>query len=465
MKPILLLTAMALSGCASLPPLPDTASVTLPAQYAYAPVSAAHSGVDALLPSDPAFATLKVAAQTAPTLEAALARIDAARAVMGSARAARAPEISASGNISAERGSTAAQPNNPFFDRDRTQFQPNLQVNWDLDIFGGLRANQRAARARLDAAGADADAVRLALDCDIALALHDYREAVAREALVQRDVEDTNELVRLTRVRARAGVVPEFDVVRAKGLVKDAEARMAPFAGQKASAVGRLVALTALDANAVLSALVVPPDDTTPPNLSAGVPSQLLRNRPDVRAAEYRLAAVKQDLANAAAQRFPKLTLTGALGLLSLAAGDLFSADALTATVGAGVSGPLFDFGRVASEIDRQDALARESFATYRGTVFQAIGDTEGYLGQFAATRNRGIAYNAQARVDTDALGLARERYRLGLTDFLTVVDAQRTLNQTQQNAASAFWQSWRDATELYRAVGGAPETPSSIPS
>jgi outer membrane protein TolC len=223
------------------------------------------------------------------------------------------------------------------------------------------------------------------------------------------------------------------------------------------------IEINTLDANTILTNLAVAPGTGGPADLSAGLPSRLLRNRPDVRAAEYRLAAAKQDVASAAAQRFPKLTLTGTLGLLALATGDLFSGDALAATLGAGISGPLLDFGRVASEIDRQDALAREAFANYRGTVFQAIGDTEGFLGRLSATRVRSSAYAAQTATDSDALGLARERYRLGLTDFLTVVDAQRTLNQTRQNAVITYWQGWRDATELYRALGGGTYASSQL--
>jgi NodT family efflux transporter outer membrane factor (OMF) lipoprotein len=455
MRRALLLTVIVLSGCTAIRPLPDASGVAVPNRYTYTPEITTDSSIASLLPADPAFETLKSAARSAPTLEAALARIDAARAIVRAARAARRPDITASGAVSGERGSAASQPNNPFFDRDRALFKPELQARWDFDIFGGLRASQRAGQARLDAASADADAVRLALDCDIALAVLDFREAAARAALVARDVADNEALVQLTRFKARAGVVPAFDVVRAEALAKDAEARLAPFAGQQASAVGRLVALTARDANTILGALAAKPGSIAPADLSAGLPSRLLRNRPDVRAAEYRLAAAKADVANAAAQRFPKLNLTSTLGLLALAAGDVFSADALTATLGAAISGPLLDFGRVASEIDRQDALAREAFATYRGTVFQAIGDTEGYLGQLAAARKQSAALEAQASIDMDALGLARERYRLGLTDFLTVVDAQRTLNQTRQNAATAYWQSWRDATQLYRALGG----------
>jgi NodT family efflux transporter outer membrane factor (OMF) lipoprotein len=463
MKRALLLITVTLGGCTALRPLPEAASVVVPVRYAYAPETAPDGVIGSLLPSDPAFAPLRTAALSAPNLEAAVARIDAARASVRAARSARLPDITASGTVSGERGSAAAQPNNPSFDRDQARFEPGIQARWDLDVFGGLRASQRAGQARLDAAGADADAVRLALDCDIALALIDFREASAREEVVRRDVADNKELVRLTRLRARAGIVPEFDVVRADALTKDAEARLSPFAGQKADAVGRIVALTALDASEVMRTLAAQATSIPPAELSAGVPSRLLRNRPDVRAAEYRLAAAKQDVANAAAQRFPKLTLTGTLGLLALAAGDLFSADALTATVGAGVSGPLLDFGRVASEIDRNDALAREAFAVYRGTVFQAIGDTEGFLGQLASARKRSKASEAQVLVDIDALGLARERYRLGLTDFLVVVDAQRTFNQTRQNAASAYWQTWRDATQLYRALGGDGGSPLGV--
>jgi NodT family efflux transporter outer membrane factor (OMF) lipoprotein len=455
MRSSLLLVVAALSGCASVPLLPDASKVVLPTRYTYTPEVSAQVSIATLLPSDAGFAALKKAARTAPNIEAALARIDAARALVRSATANRLPSLSVDSSIAAERGSAASQPNNPFFDRDKVLFQPKVQASWDLDIFGSLRASKRASQARLDAAGADADAVRLALDCDIAQALLDYRDAAAREAIVRGDLQDSVELVRLTRVKSRAGVVPEFDVVRAQALAKDAEARLTPFGGQKAQAVGRLVTLTALDTQSILVALEVEAKIDVPAQLLVGLPSRLLRNRPDIRAAELQLAAAKQDVAVAAAARFPRITLNGSLGLLALAAGDVFTGDALTALAGSSITGPLLDFGRVASQIDRQDALAREAFANYRGIVFQAIGDTEGNLGQLAAARKRAVTLSEKAGIDSDALSLARERYRLGLTDFITVIDAQRTLNQTRQDQSAAHWQIWRDATELYRAIGG----------
>ncbi len=459
MRSSFLLAVAALNACSSVPRLPDASNVSPPARYTYTVETSAEVQIATLLPTDAGFTALKKAARTAPTIQAALARIDAARALVGSATANRLPSLSVDSNITAERGSAASQSNNPFFDRDKVLFQPKLQASWDLDIFGSLRASKHASQARLDASGADADAVRLALDCDIALALLDYRDAAARAVIVQRDLGDSLELVRLTQIKARAGVVPEFDVVRAQALAKDAQARLTPFDGQTARAVGRLVALTALDAQSILTALNVETKNDVPTEFSAGLPSRLLRNRPDIRAAELRLAAAKQDVAVAAAARFPRITLNGSIGLLALAAGDLFTGDALTALASSSITGPLLDFGRVASNINRQDALAREAFANYRGAVFQAIGDTEGYLGQLVAARKRGVALNEKVVIDTDALSLARERYRLGLTDFITVIDAQRTLNQTRQDQTSAHWQSWRDATELYRAIGGEGST------
>jgi NodT family efflux transporter outer membrane factor (OMF) lipoprotein len=452
------LALILLTGCANVGALADAASVSVPTRYAFTPEVAVDLPLDALLPlQDPALAPLLEAALKAPDLEAALARVDAARALVRGAGANRLPELSASGSATTDRASAAGQSGNPAFDRDTNQFQTGVQASWDLDVFGRLRATQRAARARLDAAGADVDAVRLTLESEIATALLDYRDANNREAVVGRDLADALELVRLTRIRARAGIVPGFDVVRAESLARDARARLAPFAGNKALALGRIVALTAVDPQSVQSTLTGSGIVGLPPALSAGVPSQLLKNRPDVRAAGFRLAAAKEDVAAAAAARFPRITLTGALGLLTLGANSLLSDDALSASVGAGIAGPLIDFGLVGSEINRQKALTREAFANYRGAVFQAIGDTEGSLGTYTAALSRAQALADQAKGDVDGLSIAQERYRLGLADFLTVIDAQRTLNATRQNAEAARIDAHRQAVRLYQTLGGRP--------
>jgi NodT family efflux transporter outer membrane factor (OMF) lipoprotein len=442
-----LLTLSLLSGCASVGPLPDAALIQPPVRYSYAPEQSVDVPLAALLPqSDAGFVTLAKQARTnAPTLAAALARVDAARAGLDKAGANRKPNIIASRTISGNRASTAAVA--PGADRDSFQIAGVTTASWDIDIFGGLRASQRAAASRLDAAGADASAVRLALDCDVALAVTDYR-----------DVQDAQDLVRLTSIRARAGIVPGFDVVRAESLLRDARARLTPFLADKAKSVGRLVTLTATDADSVLAMLGTESVRNDLPLFAAGLPSQLLRNRPDLQAGEYRLAAAKSDVAVAAAARFPKFSITGTLGLFALGLGDVFDSSSTTASLGAGIAGPLFDFGGIKADIKANEANAREAFENYRGSVYQALGEVESALAGYTAARNGSDAALARLETDRDALSIARERYRLGIADFLTVIDAQRTLNITRQASESSMANKARAAIALYRALGGSPQ-------
>ena len=454
-----LLALSLLGGCASLAPLPDAANVQPPLRYTYAAEQVPEIPLAALLPqNDAGFMKLAERARmNAPTLAAALARVDAARAGLDRAGANRKPNIGRSATISGNRASEATL--SPGADRDTFQAVSGTSASWDIDIFGGLRASQRAASSRLDAAGADASAVRLALECDVALAVTDYRDAVAREAIVQRDVADAQDLVRLTSIRAKAGIVAGFDVVRAESLLRDAKARLAPFLADKANAVGRLVALAATDADNVLAMLGTNTARPELPQLAGGVPSQLLRNRPDIQAAEYRLAAAKSDVAVAAAARFPKFSITGTLGLFALALGDVFDAGSTTASLGAGVTGPLFDFGRIKADIKANEAGAREAFENYRGSVYQALGEVETAFASYAAARNASDATLARLETDRDALSIARERYRLGISDFLTVIDAQRTLNATRQANESSIANTSRAAIQLYRFMGGAQQS------
>ena len=447
-----------LGGCASVGPLPDVATVQPPVRYFYAPEQAADVPLASLLPqNDPGFVKLAEQAKTtAPTLGAALARVDVARYGLGRASANRRPIVTGGGTASGNRASGTQF--SPGAKRDTFQIAGEATASWDPDIFGSLRASQRAAESRLDAAGADATAVRLALECDIALAVADYRDAVAREAIVQRDVADAQDLVRLTTIRAKAGIVPGFDVVRAESLLRDASARLPPFLGNKSDAVGRLVTLTALDASAVFAMLGTNAAPAELPLLAGGIPSRLLRNRPDVQAAEYRLAAAKADVAVAAAARFPKFSITGTLGLFALSLGDVFDSASRSASLGAGIAGPLFDFGRIKADIKASEAGAAEAFENYRGSVFTALGEVEAALAGYTAAREGAKATTARLETDRDTLAIARERYRLGIADFLSVIDAQRTLNATRQASESSTANTLRAAIALYRAFGGVPQ-------
>jgi NodT family efflux transporter outer membrane factor (OMF) lipoprotein len=458
---------LALAACATAnrQPSPQAASVTVPTSYAYAPVAdaAARASVAALLPTQDAdFAALIARAEAnAPDLAAALARIDAARALATRARAERRPAVDADANITGNRSSGQQiggnLPPGVQLNLDRLSFGGNITARWDADLFGVLRAQQRAAEARLDAATADAAAVRLALTAEIAARVIDWRTLTAREATLREDLAAAQDLRRLASIRARAGVVPEADVVRADGLVADAEARLAPLSGERGTVSGQLATLVAMPVPDILTMLAAASGERTLATVSSA-PSDLIRDRPDVAAAAARLTAADADVAAAAAQRFPRFTLSSAIGLLAFALGDVFDSDALVGSLSAGVSGPLLDFGRVQADVDRASASTREAFALYRGAVFTALGESEAAFASVDAVDAQSRALARQAAIEEDATRLATVRYRNGLSDFTAVIDARRAANATRIASAVAEGQRARARVVLWQALGGSLE-------
>lgn len=461
--------SFALAGCSTLgtgktSPDLDPATVTTPAAFALAfdVVAQDRKTLDYLLPiEDPAFTTLRAIAEAgAPTLAAALARIDAARAAADGANANRLPSIAADGSVSRTRINPDSfgtnLPPGISIDRNQTSYGANITANWDIDIFGGLRASARAATIRIDAATADAAAVRLALVSAIAANIVDWRTLQNRAVVLQEDLASAENLMRLTEERARAGIAPGLDAVQAASLIADARSRLAALPGERAVIVGALVTLTGKDTPTILESLKSDPAETDAPKPPLSSPSDMLRARPDVAAAEARLAAADADIAVAAAERFPKITLSGAIGLLSFALGDLFSNDSLVGSLGAGIAGPLLDFGRVGAQIDQSKANAREAFASYRGAVFTALGETETAYGQVASIDAELISLMAQKKLEEDAEYLLGIRYRNGLSDFRDVLNARRTLNTTRTQVAIANGRALRARVALWQALGGS---------
>jgi NodT family efflux transporter outer membrane factor (OMF) lipoprotein len=455
-----LIALAALSACAQVKGGPEAASLKVPQQFVYMPPTEARGALAALLPNtDPAFAALveRVDAE-APELQLALARIETARAGLKAVRAERFPRVDGNVGASASQSSPNAAfnvPNNVPFDKGRTDYSVGVEAAWEVDLFGRLKASVRAARLRLNAADADAKVVRLAVVTDIASAIADYRGAEVRRAIIAADLKDAGDLVTLTRVRARAGIVPGFDLVRAQALEADAQSRLPLIESEQAAALGRLVTLTASDGPALVALLRQQSPKPIMGSVEASLPSILLRKRPDIVAAEFRLGAANADIAAAAASRFPRITISSALGLASMGLGSLFSNDSLTASVGGAIAAPLLDFGRTQALINQREAQAQEAFADYRRLVFVAIGECETALGTLSASRQRLSALEAQLRIESDAVALARERYRLGLSDLLTVIDAQRQLNTVRQAATQAQTESERAAIAVYRSFGG----------
>ena len=455
-------TALLLGACVAGPaPQVATPAPALPQDYAFAPAPGDAAALAALLPQDDgAFAALSDAALAcAPSLGEALARIDAARAGSARAGANRLPAVSADGAISATRTNPAqfgdSLPGGIAFDTEQTAYGANIAASWDADIFGALRASERAALARIDAADAGARAVRLALIGEIATSVIDWRVLAAREDALMQDRNAAQRLVDLTGAREEAGLSPGFDRVRAEAAASSTRSRLAALESERVRLIGRLVSLTGQSAQAVRAQLALSAGANALPPAPAAMPSQLLANRPDVLAAQAELAATDAELAAAARQRFPRLTLSATLGLLSFNPGDLFDEDSLIYTLAGGLAAPLFDGGRIDAEMDRAAANKRAAYAAWRGAVYAALGEAEAGYGAIAAADAESRAASAERDQLDRAARIADTRYRAGLADFLTVLEARRSADASGERAAAAMGRAQRARVLLWQALGG----------
>lgn len=449
------LLPLMLAGC-SANPAPEIATPTpeLPRAFFYTPGVGTDTALSALMPTgDPAYRTFSDAALAdAPSLAEAAARIDSARAGARRAGAERLPNISADSDVTRNRINTAEQ----------TSYGANIVARWDPDIFGQLKAQERAAIARIDAASAQAQGVRLSLLAEIAASVTDWRVIEARSAAINDDASAAQQLASLAKVREDAGIAPGFDRVRADATASSSRVRLAALESERARLIGRLVTLTAQDAATVRAALAQTGPGLAPAAAPASLPSELLANRPDVAAAAANLAASDADLAAAARARFPKLTLSGVIGLLAFSPGDFFDEDSIIGTLTAGIAGPLLDFGRVGAQIDGAAADKRAAFAAYRGAVFQALGDAEGAYGLVAAADNEARLSVEERDLLGRAAELAETRYRAGLASFLEVLEARRAADASGERAAAALGRAARARIVLWQALGG--EVSASTP-
>lgn len=420
--------------------------------------------------SDPALARLVEAAlANSPDLAAAAARIEQARAGLKASEAERMPLLGGSAGVTYNRSSAnefgfedaAGGAGGPRIDRERTLYRAGIEGSWDADLFGRLRSDERAARARLDAAGFDASAVRLALVTDVARNLVAARAALARERIARETVETARLGLDLASKRARAGLVAGIDRTRAETLLAETAAALPPIQAERSARVAALAALTGL-APAEIQALVAESPQTprfeTP---AAGIPSDLLLRRPDIAAALNRVAAADAATASAIAARYPRLSITSAIGLVAVALGDIFSLDALSASAGPGLTGSILDFGRNRARADQARAQAREAVAAYRGTVLRAFAEVETSLAAVDARERQRLALLRQLAAAGETAEIARKQYSSGIADYLGVLDAERSVNRARDQLAAAEAEAADSQLALYRAIGGDFEPPA----
>jgi NodT family efflux transporter outer membrane factor (OMF) lipoprotein len=392
-------------------------------------------------------------------LRVAVANVREARALRGVAAADRVPTLDASGSYSRVRETENVRPLPPAFDPEYHLFQVGLDASWELDIWGRVRRSVEAADATLEAAEANRRDVFVIVLAEVARNLTEVRTAQQRLLIAESNIQAQQEVVDLTRVRLDAGLGTEVEVAQARTLLATTQAQVPLLRAARDQAIHRLAVLAG-DAPASLLEELRRVDriPAAPPSVPVGLPSDLLRRRPDIRRAERELAAATARIGVATADLFPRFSLTGSLGVAATDVANVFTGASRFSSIGPQMVWPIFAGGRIRSSIRVQEARQEAALARYEQTVLGALEDTENAL---VAYGEEHICQQRLAEaVDASqvALTLSRELYLRGLADFLSVLDNQRSLYAAQDQRVQSERTLIVSLVALYKALGGGWE-------
>lgn len=392
----------------------------------------------------------------------ATARVAQSRASLRYADAALLP----AGNVSASaaRGYQSVETPlgqvldaTPNFDRSGSAYEANLGASWEIDLFGGLRRGQEAARAAYEASEAGVVATRLAVAAQTADVYVTIRGLQARIAIAQQQVETRRQLLAMVRLQYQKGVAAELQKNQAEGSLTEAEAQIPALRAGLDSAMNALDVLLGAQPGSYRAALApAAPVPTAPALAETGTPAEMIRRRPDLIVAERRLAATNGRIGEALSAYYPKFSLGALLGsATAIASGNLFTGAASQAQGVLGLRWRLFDFGRVDAQIAAARGQEAEALAAYRLAVLRATEDVENAFSALVKRENqvgiltRGESSFARARENSFAA------YQGGVVSLIEVLDADGKLLQARDAKAQAQTEVARAAIASFRALGG----------
>lgn len=456
-----LLLAAAVAGCGSLtaPASPDRSPAVAAIPPAWSgpatPVHAPGARADDLAAwwtrfGDPALAPLVQQALDAGTdVAAAQARLRQARAARELAAAGLRPRLggSGSGQGSWREGAGSGE-----------SWRAGLDASWEIDMWGAGAAGVRAAEATERASALTLHGTRVAIAAEVALTLLQLRGTQARAAIARRSLTAQEQTLAIARWRHEAGLVTVLDVEQAASAVETTRAQIPALLSAKAQAMHALAVLGGRAPGVLQAELTVadtaaaPP--RVPPDLALALPADVLRQRPDVQAAEQRVAAAAARIEQADAARLPSLSLGGSIGLSALTLSGLGSG-AGVASLLASVSVPVFDAGRLQAQVRQQEAAHDEALQAWRAAVLGALQEVEDALVAIAATREQLAAQQAATDAARRAAQIAEQRYRSGLVDFQNVLQSQRSLLAAEDGVAATTTTLAVAHVRLVKALGG----------
>lgn len=385
-------------------------------------------------------------------LRAALARVDQAYAVLGVNRSQRVPNITANGLVQRNRTS-ANDLGGRFFSNYLTQYRAGLALGWEIDLWGRVRSLVDASAADAVVAQAGADDVRLALQAQLARNYFALRFLDEEKRVLESAVKTRVDNLDLAKIRFEGGRSGELDVARADTELAATQAALVRLKAPRTrleNAIAVLVGETPSDFR-----LAEKPVTGGAPQVAAGLPMKLLDNRPDVAAARAQLVAANARIGVAVADYYPRVNLVGSGGLSSINAGDFFDWSSRTFSIGPEVTLPIFQAGRIRSNVKRTRAAHAEAVAAYQQTVLGALLEVEDALADLAALRDESVAQAQAVKASNRALELSNRRYQEGLVSSIEVVDAVREELTAERRAVQIRGQQFEATVRLIQALGG----------
>ncbi|MEJ5990952.1 efflux transporter outer membrane subunit [Ramlibacter sp. PS3R-8] len=352
-------------------------------------------------------------------------------------------------------GATASRAPNPLTGQQATTLSVNLGISaWEIDFFGRIASLSQAALAQYLATEEGRKAAQIALIASVAntwlsLAADEELLTLTRETLATRE-----ESLRLTRLRFEAGASSEIDVSLARSLAEGARATLAQLQRQRALDLNALALLLGEGVSPEFQ-VGITTEGVHLPDVPAGLPSEVLVRRPDVRQAEQQLIAANANIGAARAAFFPRISLTAGIGTASNELSGLFSGGAWGYTIAPSLLQPIFDSGRNRAGLASAQALRDIALAQYERAIQQAFRDVSDALAGRATFGDQVAAQARQVEAEAARFRLSRLRYENGIANYLDLLDAQRSLFITQQALVQARLARLQNQVQLYRSLGG----------
>lgn len=410
-------------------------------------------------------ALVATAAQSNLTLRIAEARVREARAERAVVAGGLWPSLGSSASYSRNRfGGNGFPPLSRFgVPLDYDLYTAGFDAAWELDIFGGTRRTVQAASAEIGAAEYSRRDVLVSLLAEVAGNYISARGFQQRLAITRENIQVQREILDLTSNRFQNGLSSDLDVQQATAVLTSTEAQVPSLETGFQQSVHHLAVLLGQPPGALLDDIAVEkPIPITPPEVPVGLPSDLLQRRPDVQRSERELAAATARIGVAKADLFPKFSLTGFADLQSVSAGNWFDYASRFWSAGPTVQWELFEAGSIRANIRVQNARQEQALDAFQQTVLTALEDAENALTAYAQEQVRRESLSQSAQASQQALELSTQLYKSGLSDFLSVLDSERSLYTAQDALVQSDQAVSVDLVQLYKALGGGWQEPAN---